>query len=209
MKNNYIIKLIEEGEHQQQDFKFAINDSRKIARSLVAFANSKGGRLLIGVKDNGKVAGVRTDEEYHMIEAAAQLYCKPEIALERRDWIVEKRKVLEVIIPESCNKPYYAQNNEGKWKAYVRVDDENVLANVVMLQVWKKQKSAKGVKIKYSNAEKFLLSFLNQNQNIGLNQFYKQAGISRYRAIHIIADLVVVGLIDYDFRDNKILYKLK
>jgi len=209
LKKSYITKRIEEGEHDQQDFKFAINDSRKIARSLVAFANTKGGRLLIGVKDNGKIAGVRTDEEYHMIEAAAQLYCKPEIAFERRDWTIDKRKVLEIIIPESTNKPCLAQNNEGKWKAYVRIDDENVLANVVMLQVWKKQKSTKGVKIKYSNAEKFLLSFLNQNKNISLNQFYKQASISRYRAVNIIADLIVVGLLDFDFQDNKFFYKLK
>jgi len=91
----------------------------------------------------------------------------------------------------------------------VRIDDENVLANVVMLQVWKKQKSTKGVKIKYSNAEKFLLSFLNQNKNISLNQFYKQASISRYRAVNIIADLIVVGLLDFDFQDNKFFYKLK
>jgi predicted HTH transcriptional regulator len=45
-----LYKLIEEGEHQQQDFKYCINDSKKIAKSLVAFANTDGGRLLIGVK---------------------------------------------------------------------------------------------------------------------------------------------------------------
>ena len=56
---DYIYKLIEEGEHQQQDFKFEISDARKIAKSLSAFSNTDGGRLLIGVKDNGKIAGVR------------------------------------------------------------------------------------------------------------------------------------------------------
>ncbi len=209
MKKSYIQKLIEQGEHQQQDFKFAINDSRKIARALVAFANAQGGRLLIGVKDNGKIAGVRTDEEFHMIEAAAQMYCKPEIHFERKDWLVDAKRVLEIIVPESENKPCFAQNDSGKWMAYVRIGDENVLANIVMLQVWKKQKSSKGVKIKYSQAEKFILSFLNENKNISLNLFYKKAGISRYRAVNIIADLVLVGLIDYDFQDNKIFYKLK
>ncbi len=209
MKKSYIQRLIEQGEHQQQDFKFAINDSRKIARALVAFANAQGGRLLIGVKDNGKIAGVRTDEEFHMIEAAAQMYCKPEIHFERKDWLVDAKRVLEIIVSESENKPYFAQNDSGKWMAYVRIGDENVLANIVMLQVWKKQKSSKGVKIKYSQAEKFILSFLNENKNISLNRFYRQAGISRYRAVNIIADLVLVGLIDYDFQDNKIFYKLK
>jgi predicted HTH transcriptional regulator len=52
--STYIYKLIQEGEHQRQDFKYCINDSKKIAKSLVAFANTDGGRLLIGIKDNGR-----------------------------------------------------------------------------------------------------------------------------------------------------------
>ena len=76
---DYIHSLIAEGEHQQQDFKFEISDARKIAKSLSAFANTDGGRLLIGVKDNGRIAGVRSEEEKYMIEAAAQLYCIPEV----------------------------------------------------------------------------------------------------------------------------------
>ena len=76
----YIHALIAEGEHQQQDFKFEISDARKIAKTLSAFANTDGGKLLIGVKDNGKIAGVRSDEEQYMIEAAAGLYCSPEVS---------------------------------------------------------------------------------------------------------------------------------
>ena len=69
--NSKLIKMIAEGEHQRQDFKYCINDSRKIARSMVAFSNADGGRLLLGVRDNGSVAGVKSDEEYYMAEAAA------------------------------------------------------------------------------------------------------------------------------------------
>ena len=53
-ETDYIQQLIAEGEHVHQDFKFAISDARKIAKSLSAFANTEGGRLLVGVKDNGK-----------------------------------------------------------------------------------------------------------------------------------------------------------
>jgi len=56
-KDNHIQNLISEGEHQMLDFKFEISDSRRIARSLAAFANTDGGRLLVGVKDNGAIAG--------------------------------------------------------------------------------------------------------------------------------------------------------
>ena len=74
---NIYTHLIAEGEHQQQDFKFEISDARKIAKTLSAFANTDGGKLLIGVKDNGKIAGVRSDEEQYMIEAAARTLLQP------------------------------------------------------------------------------------------------------------------------------------
>ena len=90
---DYIHALIAEGEHQQQDFKFEISDARKIAKTLSAFANTDGGRLLIGVKDNGKIAGVRSDEEKYMIEAAAQLYCRPEVNYSMQTFHVEGRSV--------------------------------------------------------------------------------------------------------------------
>jgi predicted HTH transcriptional regulator len=67
-------EYIKEGEHESQDFKFRIDDQKKIARTLSAFANTVGGRLLIGVKDNGKVVGVDPQEEFYMIEGAASLF---------------------------------------------------------------------------------------------------------------------------------------
>ena len=97
----YIHALIAEGEHQQQDFKFEISDARKIAKTLSAFANTDGGKLLIGVKDNGKIAGVRSDEEQYMIEAAAGLYCSPEVNYTMQTYQVEGRSVLVVQIEES------------------------------------------------------------------------------------------------------------
>ena len=78
-KMHPIEALIEQGEHQQLDFKFEVSDSKKIARTLSAFANTDGGRLLIGVKDNGNISGVRSEEEYYMIEAASKMYTRPEV----------------------------------------------------------------------------------------------------------------------------------
>ncbi|MDE6832131.1 MAG: ATP-binding protein, partial [Muribaculaceae bacterium] len=75
-------RLIDEGEHEQQDFKYLISDARKIARSISAFANHSGGRLLIGVKDNGTIAGVRSEEDIYMIEQAADLYCSPRVTVD-------------------------------------------------------------------------------------------------------------------------------
>ena len=77
-RKGYIEQLITQGEHVHQDFKYQITDARKIARSISAFANNSGGHLLVGVKDNGSIVGVSSDEEIYMIEQAAQMYCQPE-----------------------------------------------------------------------------------------------------------------------------------
>ena len=90
----YIKRLISEGEHCHQDFKFEISDARKIARSISAFANTEGGRLLVGVKDNGKIAGIRSEEEIYMIEAAANMYCQPTIELQTQTYHVEGKNIL-------------------------------------------------------------------------------------------------------------------
>jgi predicted HTH transcriptional regulator len=95
--------LIAQGEHQQLDFKFRIDDSKKIARTLCAFANTDGGRLLIGVKDNGKIAGVDPNEEIHMIQAAVEMYCSPKLEFEHRVWQEDMKLVLDIWVPKtSC-----------------------------------------------------------------------------------------------------------
>ncbi len=95
----HIRSLIAQGEHQELDFKFEISDARKIARTLSAFSNTDGGRLLIGVKDNGRISGIRSDEEFYMVGSAASLYCKPEVRFESRSHTIEGKSVLEIYIP--------------------------------------------------------------------------------------------------------------
>ena len=67
----YLQSLISQGEHQQQDFKYRVSDALKLAKSVSAFANTEGGRLLIGVRDDGNMSGVRDEEEIYMMLQAA------------------------------------------------------------------------------------------------------------------------------------------
>ena len=208
--SKYLLNLIQQGEHQTQDFKYCISDSKKIARSLVAFANTDGGRLLIGVKDNGNIAGVRSEEEYYMVEAAARIYSKPMIDFTTKQHFIDGKTVLEVIIKPSSDKPHYAVDENGKWWAYFRKDDENRLANKVMLEVWKKQKSTDGIMINYSDSEKILLDYLENHEKISVSKFariahltYKQAEqiIINFRALDILQDCVGDTRIDYSINE--------
>lgn len=207
--SHYLKNLIQQGEHQQLDFKFEIADSRKIAKTLVAFANTDGGTLLVGVKDNGAIAGVRSDEEVHMVEAASQMYCKPEVKFTIREWNIEGKNVLEVKVEKDTLKPYYAKSKTDKWLAYIRVKDQNLLANKILLRVWNKLKKSTGVKIKYTEAEKFLLNYLKDNNHITLSAFSKKAKISRYRAETILVNFIVLKIIDIIFTEKLTYYKLR
>lgn len=193
--SSYIYKLIAEGEHQQQDFKFCINDSKKIAKSLVAFANTDGGRLLIGVKDNGKIAGISSDEEFYMVEAAAKIYSKPQIDFTTRQWTLEGKTVLEIGIEPSDEKPHFAKDDNGKWLAYIRQKDENILAHKIQLEVWRKEKSPKGVYFSYSDDERFLIDYLRKNEFITFSKFMRKARLSRNKAEEILSNFVIIDII--------------
>lgn len=192
----YIQDLIDQGEHQQQDFKFEINDARKIARTLSAFSNTDGGKLLIGVKDNGKIAGVRSEEEYHMIEAAAQMYCRPEVRFEVQKWSILGRTVLEVDIPALEKKPCLAGDEGNKWMAYIRVGDQNFLASRVMLRVWQKEKRKKGILVEYSDVQEKLLEYLEMNPEITISKFCRIAKLKPAQAEEVLSDLIVFEVID-------------
>lgn len=205
---NPLYELIAQGEHQQQDFKYCINDSRKIAKSLVAFANTDGGRLLLGVKDNGKIAGVKSEEEYYMVEAAAKIYSNPEIPFEVQQWEAEGKTVLEVKISPSENRPHYAENNEKKWIAYIRRNDENIVANRVLLQSWKLEKNSKGLLFKYDTPRKILVDYLNENDEITLSKYCKVAQINRFSAEKILAEFLKMNCITINLDKNPTTYSL-
>lgn len=204
-----IYEMIAQGEHQQQDFKYCINDSRKIAKSLVAFANTDGGRLLVGVKDNGKIAGVKTDEEYYMVEAAAKMYSNPEIPFEVQQWEVEGKTVLEVFVKSSESRPHYAQNDEKKWLAYIRKADENVMANKVLLKAWKLERNNKGMLFVYDEPRKVLVDYLNKHGIITLSKFSKVAQINRNNAENILAQFLNLKCIEINMDQQPITYSLR
>jgi len=204
----YIQKLIDQGEHQKLDFKFQISDSMKIAKTFSAFANTDGGKLLIGVKDNGNIAGVRSEEEFFMAEAAANMYCEPAVPFISKEWVVENKRVLEITISSSDNKPHFAKNETGKWLAYMRVGDQNILVNRVLLNAWRRKKRPEGTYINYGEKEKMLLEYLERNDSISLSKFKKLANISPYKAGNILTNFLALELIQIKVTEKQVVYCL-
>lgn len=205
----YIHLLITQGEHQQQDFKFEISDARKISKTLSAFANTDGGRLLIGVKDNGKIAGIRSEEEQYMIEAAARLYCTPEVDYRMQTYSAEGKTVLVVEVEESHCKPVYAKVEHGKPLAYLRIADENILATPVHLCIWRQSENPSGEIIRFTEREQLLLELLQQDGALSLNRYCRQAHISRHAAMRLLAKFIRYDIVEAVFEGHQFHYRLK
>lgn len=209
MMSEHIYDLIKQGEHQTLDFKHSITDSKKIARSLAAFANTNGGRLLVGVRDNGSIAGVKSDEEFYMVQAAADLYCKPNISFETNTCQLEGKTVLEIIIPKvDSDQLIAAPNKEGVYRVYIRVNDQNFIVNNIYLKAWNKKKFGKGVLIRYNEEERLLFEYLEHNKEITFSKFCKIARLSKFKAEKILINLIVLELIEVVFTENQTKYAL-
>ena len=207
-ENQYIHQLIAEGEHDHQDFKFEISDARKIARSISAFANTGGGKLLIGVKDNGKIAGIRSEEEIYMIEAAASMYCQPKVEIETKTYIVEGKTILKIDIEEASTKPIYALDENNTPKAYIRIKDENILATPVHLKMWQHAKKEKGALLTFNERERNLLEILKDKEALTLNQCCRLCKTSRITVCNLLADFIRFGLVTPIFKEHKFHFKL-
>jgi hypothetical protein len=205
----FLRTLIAGGENQELDFKFEISDSRKIARTLSAFSNTDGGRLLIGVKDNGRIAGIRSEEEYYMVESAASLFSKPEVQFQSRHHLIEGKQVLEIYIPPSGQKPVYARDEENRWKAYIRVADQNILAGIVQLHVWKEEKRVRGKLLEFTRREEILLGYLDSNPGSALSRIRRDTGFPRKELISLLTKLVLFDVLDMHYSDGQNRFWLK
>lgn len=204
-----IKRLILEGENVSLDFKKTISKADKIAKTLVAFANNNGGKLLIGVADDGSIKGVKAEEEEkYMINKAAHQFCKPALEPRFEEYLVDDKLVLVAVIEKSDLKPHYALDENGKWWVYFRVQDKTVLASKILIEVLKRDSNAQGTLIQYSNQEKLLLDYLTTNGRITLKEFSKLTRSAYKKAQQVIVNLILSGIISPHITEKEEYYVL-
>ena len=201
---HYLLGLIREGEHQQQDFKYRVADACKLAKSVSAFANTDGGRLLIGVRDDGHLSGVRSEEEIYMMHQAAYKYCKPEASIKFDTYHVDGRTIVVATVPPSERKPVCAINEAGEERAYIRIADENIVASPVHLTIWREQQAENGAMMTYTDTVRKLLSAMS----FTLNQIVRRSRISRFKVIHLLARLIRFGVVRCEHRDQQFYFSI-
>ena len=202
----YLLSLIREGEHQQQDFKYRVSDACKLAKSVSAFANTYGGRLLIGVRDDGHLSGVRSEEEIFMMHQAAYKFCKPEPSIKFDTFHVDGRTIVIATVPPSDKRPVCAQDDEGRMRAYIRIADENIMASPVHLALWRESQKPQGSVITYNDDIKKLLSVMEGRQT--LNQIVRLSKLPHHKVITYLARLIRFGTARWEYTDQQFLFFL-
>ncbi len=203
-----VLELISEGEGEQLDFKQEITDRKKIAKTLVAFANTNGGKLLVGVKDNGRIKGVDIEEEKQMLLWAGEKFCKPVIPIDFEVEHVNGVNVLIATVNKSKEKPHYAQDEKGKWWAYIRVKDQCLLASKVLLDVMRFESKGLRPSINYGESEELLLHHLKENEHITLKQFQKLSRVSRPKCIAVLVNMLRMNIIKVKITESEEVYFL-
>lgn len=204
---HYIYDFILQGEHQQQDFKFKIQDATKLAKTVSAFANTQGGRVLIGVRDDGHISGVKSEEEIYMMHQAAYKYCTPESDISFSTIHVENKTIVIATIPPASKKPIMAIDENGKKFAYLRINDENIAASPIHFEIWKQEQQAKSM-MEYTEKTQMLISIIKENPSKNLNKIVRLSKINRYTVISTLARLVRYGIIECKYEQEHFVFNL-
>jgi predicted HTH transcriptional regulator len=209
VKSRDLLDLIEEGENLTCEFKRKFSTTEKIAREMIAFANTKGGYLIIGVDDDKEIIGVESEKgESELILDAAKNYCEPPLDVNIDYVEVKGKEIVVVEIFESNNKPHRLQDylNEidiNKSVVIIRVNDKSVQASKEMIRILKSRRSNVGLK-KYSIGanEKAVFEFLDKNERISVKELSKYVNISERRASRTLVKLVRANLLFLHTKDN-------
>ena len=190
--------LIKSGESENLDFKQKITSLDKIAKTICSFANTSGGIILVGVKDNRSVTGVDPEEEKFMLEQAANSYCEPSIALdfEEIEW-EEDLIVLKVTVAESTVKPHSSMNKSGEWQVYIRQRDKSVPAGKNMVRHLRREPEPSTPKAAavLDKHEILIVAYLQANERITIKELASEFNFSKRRAQRLLNQMVKKGLL--------------
>lgn len=199
--------LIATGEGLFLEFKHRVSSPEKIAREIAAFANAKGGTILIGVADNGEIVGTESYmEEEFWLNQAAEL-CIAKVAIRMTLFNFGKKDVIIVEVPEAKKKPVFVKG-EKRRKVFIRKEDKSQLASEDMIEVLKQGYSDEGVTFEFGDNEQILFRYLNEYNEITVNRFSTLINKTSYSAAKILVNLVSIGVLELFDKDGVAHYTL-
>lgn len=181
-----LTQLVSLGEGANLEFKRKVPRPERITKEMIAFANTKGGRLLLGVDDDGTVVGLRdAEEEEFALRRAMKTHASPPVDFTtERIPVARRRDVVVIYVRESASKPHFLRStgNGSVNAAYVRVEDKSVEASREALRLMREQEGSSSVTFEFGDKELMLMRYLDDYGKITVKQFARIANISRGHA---------------------------
>ena len=107
MDSEELFERIEKGEDLHTEFKEHLPSNEDLAKEIVAFANTDGGQIIIGVSDDGEIVGVSNpDEVLRRVDDVAYNRCEPPITVLPETVKVGDRDVVVINVPKGEQRPY-------------------------------------------------------------------------------------------------------
>jgi predicted HTH transcriptional regulator len=201
-------KLVALGENATLEFKRKAAYPEKIIREMVAFANTKGGILLLGVADDGSLPGLKyPEDESHVIQQALKKGKPPLPVKELFIPIGNARTIIRYDIAESNHKPHYMVMGEQK-ESYIRVNDQTLKASREVREIAKRIQKKKDIRFHYGEHEKFLMQYLDENPSITLKKFIELSGLKKFYASKKLVLLVLADVLRITPHEKGDLYSL-
>ncbi len=202
MDLNEVQILAKQGEGHFLEFKKKANHPDKIMKEVVAFANTDGGQLLIGVDDDGSPSGTRSiDGEAFIVEKAIAELTRPQVKYSVEIIKINEKKGIAVFdIPESSKKPHFVKEdaNTRFGTAFVRSNDESLQASKEMREILKRSSKTRNERFEYGEKEKALMELIEENGHATLKSFSEHAKIKKFYASKTLVKLVLASVLDIE-----------
>ena len=129
MTKSELLELIANRENSGVEFKSDDLRPEQLAKEIVALANLQGGRILLGVEDDGTITGIRRDNlEHWVMDTVFGRKVHPMILpFYEEIQIDEQRRVAVISLTQGTTKPYVVRHNDCE-EIYVRVGSTSRLA---------------------------------------------------------------------------------
>ena len=208
LRRHEILEIIEGGENLETEFKLRFSSSEKIAKEIIAFANTSGGIIIFGVDDDKRIIGVQSEkEEAELFQIAATEFCEPPVPFELDYILVDGKELVIASVPESTQKPHriqdYGEFDINTASVYVRVNDKSIQASKEMIRIMRAASVNDGLyKYTIGNSEKVVFSFLEKNESITVKELSEKANISGRRASRALVTMVRAGVLLIHTKEN-------
>lgn len=190
-------QLVRQGEGTHLEFKRRASSPDQIVREMIAFANTSGGIILVGVNDDGELSGVKyPDEESLVIRKAVTKFSRPHIYYNETVIPLSGKKfVIQYEIPLSRRRPHFFRISSRQSATYIRLRDMSMKASREMSEIVRRGKQAKNIQFTYGEHESALMRFLERKEKITLPEFQVLTGMNYNDAAEKLITLVLANVL--------------